>query len=51
VKVADESCERGEGGRGGVLMDDIEKQHLDEARDPLPERVALNPDRRIIYYI
>jgi hypothetical protein len=26
-------------------MDDIEKQHLDEARDPLPERVALNPDR------
>ena len=29
-----ESCERGEGGEEGVLIDDIEKQRLDEARAP-----------------
>ena len=35
MKVVDErSCERGEGGQEGVLIDDVEKQRLDEARAP-----------------
>jgi hypothetical protein len=33
-----ESCERGEGGRGGVLIDDVEKQRLDDARAPCPNQ-------------
>jgi len=36
VKVADDEELRGRAGRDGVLIDDVEKQRLDEARAPCP---------------
>jgi hypothetical protein len=44
VKVAGERGERGRE-RAGLLIDDVEKQRLDEARAPWPKLAELNPNR------
>ena len=44
-----ESCERGEGGEEGVLIDDVEKAAPRRSEGTLPKLAAPNPNGRTPY--